>query len=198
MGYKPRLIIHLEGIVSKRLYQYYWLVSWRRHVSVFKMNIILRVLLTGLVSSSEVTSYKVIRFKDKSNHENVKEEEDVKETHTTRKLTSCFRLMPRYHRDYYVIHTHQLSIVFRGAKNGFISFSNPIKSSTSSLRFFRFFSMCQPRVPGIWTSMCFGMLLTNTSQMVRVFQDGMLCSERLYEDGYFDYLHYWPGNPLRH
>ena len=113
---------------------------------------------------------------------------------STRQITLCFRSMPRYNRDYRLIHTKKLLISMEGANCGFTVFTNPANSSRAA-EYHRHFSLCNPRTPGIWTSMCLGMNFTQTTQLVRAFQDGKRCSERTYT-GHFDLLYFPRGNSI--
>ena len=54
----------------------------------------------------------------------------------------------------------------------------------------RLFSLCQPRLPGQWISMCISMRLTNDTQEIKVGQNGQICYERLFSDEQFDRLNY--------
>ena len=115
-------------------------------------------------------------------------------TKSTRQITLCLSAMPRYHRDYRLIYTKFFWINMNSAKIGFIFFGNPANSS-SATEYVRSFSLCEPRVPGIWTSMCFGVSFTGATQLVRVFQEGKMCSERIYTED-FDFLYFPTGSSI--
>ena len=157
--------------------------------------ILIAILLSsGMLLCSRARTFKVIQFQNNFQPPENGIEPNDKPAQSTRQITLCLRAMPRYHRDYYIIGTKQLKIAFMGAKNGYALFRNPTSSSTTT-EYWRYFSLCQPRVPGKWTSICFGIDFTQTTQQVRVFQDGQRCSERIYS-GDFDLLYFPVGNSI--
>ena len=163
-------------------------------VSVWRMREILIAILlsSGMLLGSR--TIKVVEFQNNFRlHENGIEPND-KPAQSTRQITLCLRAMPRFDRDYYIIHTKQFKITIDGSKNGYTLFRNPSSSSTT-IEYWRYFSLCQPRVPGKWTSICFGVNFTQTTQLIRVIQDGEMCSERIYT-GDFDLLYFPIGNSI--
>ena len=161
-------------------------------LDVFRMREILIAILlsSGMLLSNRAQMIKVVKFlKDYE-----PSEINGPPTQSTNQITLCFRVMPRYHREYFLIYTEQLRIILKNEINGFTFFRNPANSSTAT-EYFRYYSLCEPRVPGIWSSMCFGMSFTRTTQLVRVFQEGKMCSERNYT-GVFDLLYFPVSNSI--
>ena len=157
--------------------------------------ILIAILLSsGMLLGSRTKTIKVVQFQN--NFETSSNEIELNEqpTQSTNQITLCFRVMPRYHREYFLIYTEQLKIILKNEINGFTFFRNPANSSTAT-EYFRYYSLCEPRVPGIWSSMCFGMSFTRTTQLVRVFQEGQMCSERNYT-GDFDLLYFPVSNSI--
>ena len=138
----------------------------------------------------EAQQVNVIEFNNEylpptTNHEDSRNEE----IQTTKSVTACFRAMPQTKRDYVPVYTKHLRILLRGSVNGFVFYKNFV-NSTFSLEIPRLFRLCQPWVAGEWTSICVAMKLTNNSQLIKVFQTGKMCMERLFSDGIFDSIHY--------
>ena len=108
----------------------------------------------------------------------------------TKKLTGCFRFMPRYHRNLYVFDNQDFWMTLSGEKNGFIGTSNQANETAPKEDYWRLFSLCKPRIPGIWTSICLSIVFSESTQQVRLYQNGKMCSNRVYIDGNFGSINY--------
>ena len=157
--------------------------------------ILISILLSsGMLLSTRARMIKVVEFQNDFESSEYETQDNRQPTKSTRQISLCFRVMPRYYRLYRLINTEQFAINLNGAKISTF-FTNPANSSTKA-GYWRFFPLCQgPTLPGMWTTMCLGMSFTQTTQLVRVFQDGTMCSERIYT-GDFDLLYFPVGNSI--
>ena len=157
------------------------------------------LILSIFLIKVEARSIKVIEFKtdftavSKSNNE----ETDQDGMETTREITGCLRFNPQKHRDYFLLYTDQFNLILNGERNGFITFNNANINYNKGGAYSRLFAFCQSRIPGLWTSMCFSMKFTETTQLVKIFQGGKKCSERFYSKGNFGYLYYKMDEPVK-
>ena len=150
------------------------------------------ILLVMSLFNSCVDSVKVIQFKttERSVESERKDTRVSSYTIATRDLTLCFRVMSQYYRGYLLIMTGQLQLWMK-YKNGFFN-TKPLNDTTpiSNDQYSRYVPFCSPREPGKWMSMCLAMKLEDKTQDIKVFQNGLLCWEKIYRNGNFDWLYF--------
>ena len=112
------------------------------------------------------------------------QDNDSGEQLASREMSGCFRMMSRYPRPFTLHFTEDLSLYFESSTHGFMNIQR------KGYKLARLFSLCQPRLPGQWISMCISMRLTNDTQEIKVGQNGQICYERLFSDEQFDRLNY--------
>ena len=143
-----------------------------------------------VLSSCSSNSVKVINFNkyfqtvsdtDSSNAENLIPTSD---------LSFCLRLMPRYPGPYTLIRTKRMQLLIREVTSpiGFIKFYDE--------KFSRMFKLCETKVPGKWTSLCFNVELKANSQTLTIFQNGKKCHYSEFA-GTYDMMYYQKSRPLK-
>ena len=161
--------------------------------------VITSLILSILLIQFKAKAIKVIEFKTDFTAASPTNNEDTDQDRikTTKEMTGCLRFNPQKHRDYYLLYTDQFKLILNGERNGFITINNANINYNKEGAYTRLFAFCQSRIPGLWTSMCFSMKFTETTQLVKIFQGGKKCSERFYSKGNFGYLYYKMDEPVK-
>ena len=100
---------------------------------------------------------------------------------TSPEMSFCFRVLPRFTRNFVLIETEQLKFTVRGVdKRYFVTISyTPFGNAAG--KFGRMYKFCQPFMTGKWFSICLGMKFNEKGQQIKSFVDGKKCEDQTFK-----------------
>ena len=158
----------------------------------FRVNRHLVALLCfGLQSYISAKSVQVITFKTNNTpvHDHG-EKPSVNTLTKTKEISFCFRHMPRYHRQFWLIKTDEIELYLRGSENKHVYnlVFESLNANTSKIN--RMMPFCGSFHPGKWFSHCFSMKFSQLKQSLTFILDGQKCSEKTFSVKEVHWLHY--------
>ena len=146
-----------------------------------------RVPVIKFVTNTTANSDKVTTTNTNGNFE-LSQNGSLLKTHD---ITICFRFMFQVPRETKIIKNDQFGLNL-GYSEGWVSLRPRNETTRVEERpyQYRMIKFCKPFEPGQWMSMCVRIQLLKNIQKIKVYQNGKLCFQNVYEDGDFEWIYH--------